>query len=38
MNTEEPCKASFADGKAFLSELIHNDKGDYGFIAVASTC
>ena len=37
MNTEEPFKASFADGKAFLSELIHNGKGDYGFIAVASS-
>ena len=35
MNIKEPFKASFADGMAFLSELFHNSKGNYGVIAVA---
>ena len=35
MNIREPFKASFADGMAFLSELFHIDKGNYGVIAVA---
>ena len=35
MNTKEPFKALFADGMAFISELIHNDKENYRVIAVA---
>ena len=35
MNIKEPFKASFADGMAFLPELFHNGKGNYGVIAVA---
>ena len=35
MNTKEPFKASFANGMAFLSELFHNEKENYGVIAVA---
>ena len=35
MNIKEPFKTSFSDGMAFLSEFFHNDKGNYGVIAVA---
>ena len=35
MNIREPFRASFADCMAFLSELLHNDKGNYWVIAVA---
>ena len=37
MNIKEPFKASFANGMAFLSELFHNEKGNYGIIAVAKS-
>ena len=35
MNTKEPFKASFADVMTFLSKLFHNEKGNYGVVAVA---
>ena len=35
MNIKESFKASFADGMAFLSELFHSDKGNYGVMVVA---
>ena len=35
VNLKEPFKASFPDGIAFLSELFHHDKGNYGVVAVA---
>ena len=35
MSIKELFKASFADGMDFLSELFHNEKGNYGVVAVA---
>ena len=35
MNPKEPFKALIAVGIAFIWEVIHNDKGNYGVIAVA---
>ena len=35
VNIKEPSKASFPDGMAFLSELFHHDKGNYGVVAAA---
>ena len=37
MNTKVPFKASFTDGMTFLSKLFHNEKGNYGVIAVAQS-
>ena len=34
MNIKETFKASFRDVMTFLSELFHNEKGNYGVIAV----